>query len=494
MTSNINTNIASLNAQRNLNVSQGSLSTTLQRLSSGLRINSAVDDAAGLSISERFSSQIKGQNDATRTANDGISLAQTAEGGLSTVGDLLQRLRELAVESANISNPTPDRIALQYEALQLTQELSRIADTTQFNGQNVLDGTLTSSQFQVGTSASQTISVGIASAKASDIGNHLFESRISSAISGTAVDTFAGNDFAAQTLTIAGNGSSSAFDLDAGASAKRIAAAVNGVKSSTGVTATASTTATISGVLHSGAISFQLFGANTESVTISATISDTRDLAAVAQATNALSSTTNITAIADKSGNLVLSDDAGDDIGIKNRSSAGEGLDGASFAGGGAAAVGGAVTLGAGGSATNSAQVGGQVVFSSASGFAVGTDTVGTLVTAESNASTLHPVSAIDVSTTAGATDAISTLDAALSSINSKRASLGALQNRFAASIGNLQSTSENLGAARSRITDADFAMETTNLTRGQILQQAGTALLAQANALPNGVLALLRE
>lgn len=492
MTSNINTNIASLNAQRNLNVSQGSLSTTLQRLSSGLRISSAKDDAEGLAISERFTSQVKGLDLSARIANDGISLLQTAEGGLSNVGDLLQRLRELAVESANISNSTPDRIALQNEALQLTQELNRIADTTQFNGQNVLDGTLTSSQFQVGANASQTISVGIASAKASDIGNHLFESRMSSAISGAAVDTFAGNGFAAQKLTIAGNGNSSAFDLNAGANAKLIAAAVNGVTSSTGVAATASTTATISGVLHSGAISFELFGANTESVTISATISDPSDLAAVAQAANARSGVTNITAVADKSGKLVLSENAGNDIGIKNQGLAGQGLDGARFAGGGTAAADGAVTLGAGGS--NSAQVGGQVVFSAASGFAVGTDKVGTLVTAESNASTLHPVSAIDVSTTAGATDAISTIDAALNSITNNRASLGALQNRFAANIGNLQSTSENLSAVRSRITDADFAMETTNLTRGQILQQAGTALLAQANALPNGVLALLRE
>src|SRR4051812_36155465 len=207
MTANINTNIASLNSQRNLNVSQGSLATSLQRLSSGLRINSAKDDAAGLAISERFTSQIKGLNQAVRNANDGISLAQTAEGGLSTAGDLLQRIRELAVQAANGSNSNSDRASLQGETLQLTQELNRVANTTQFNGQNVLDGTLTNSQFQVGANANQTISVAIASAKATDIGNnHIASSTaagsISESVLGTvAADLTTANNFVAQNLT-----------------------------------------------------------------------------------------------------------------------------------------------------------------------------------------------------------------------------------------------------------------------------------------------------
>jgi flagellin len=497
MTANINTNISSLNAQRNLNVSQGSLSTTLQRLSSGLRINSAKDDAAGLAISERFTSQIKGLNQAVRNANDGISLAQTAEGGLSTAGDLLQRVRELAVQSANGSNSTSDRASLQGETSQLTQELNRVANTTQFNGTNVLDGTLTSSQFQVGANANQTISVGIASAKSTDIGNNLVGSANTAGSISSAVLNGAGaaaiNATAAQTLTISGGGTTNTLAVAANDSAKTIASGINGLTSLNGVSATATSTATISGVT-AGAVQFTLQGANASAVTISATVSSGNDLASVAQAVNAQSGTTNITAVADKSGNLVLSDNAGNDIKVGNTTT-GTGLATASIRGadvGGAAGT--SVAFSDGTAATPIvATVGGSLSFSSANGFSLSTDTGTSVLTASSVGSTLSSVAAIDISTTAGATAAISTVDAALTSINANRASLGAIQNRFASTISNLQSTSENLSAARSRIQDTDFASETANLTRGQILQQAGTAILAQANSLPNGVLALLR-
>lgn len=500
MTANINTNIASLNSQRNLNVSQGSLATSLQRLSSGLRINSAKDDAAGLAISERFTSQIRGLNQAVRNANDGISLAQTAEGGLQTAGDLLQRVRELAVQSANGSNSTSDRASLQNETLQLTQELNRVANTTQFNGQNVLDGTLTNAQFQVGANANQTISVGISSAKATDIGNNRVTSTslnpgiATAALTGASLDFAAvtsNNGFLSQTLTIAGNGTiANTGALAAGSSAKAIASSINGFSSTTGVTATATTTATIAGVT-AGAVSFQLVGANaaTSPVTISATVASASDLSAVAQAVNAQSGTTGITAVADKSGNLVLSNTTGDDIKVGNKSAAG-GLTAATIKGANATAVAFAATGGAG----DTAVVGGQVSFDSNNGFTIGSDdATNTFITSTSVGSTLNAVSAIDISTTTGANNALATIDAALTSINNNRASLGAVQNRFASTISNLQTTSENLSAARSRIQDTDFASETANLTRGQILQQAGTAILAQANSLPNGVLALLR-
>jgi flagellin len=499
MTSNINTNVASLNAQRNLNVSQGSLSTTLQRLSSGLRINSAKDDAAGLAISERFTSQIKGLNQAVRNANDGISLAQTAEGGLATAGDLLQRVRELAVQSVNGSNSTSDRASLQGETLQLTQELNRVANTTQFNGQNVLDGSLTSSQFQVGANSNQTISVSIASAKSTDIGNNLVNSTgaagsISQAVSGNAGNA---NNVTAQTLTIAGNGTTQTLAVTAGDSAKTIANGINGLSSLTGVSATATSTATLSGVTNTGAVQFTLQGSNSTAVTVSATISSTSDLGAIAQAINAQSGTTNITAVADKQGNLTLSDNAGDDIKIGN-TTVGSGLDGAAVRGAdlkdpitGLSTGQGAATNFSGASTTT---VGGSVDFSSSAGFAVSTGSGTTeLISGASVGSRLSSVAAIDISTAAGANAAISTVDAALTAISNNRASLGAIQNRFASTISNLQSTSENLSAARSRIQDTDFASETANLTRGQILQQAGTAILAQANSLPNGVLALLR-
>jgi flagellin len=504
MAANINTNVASLNSQRNLNGSQNALATSLQRLSSGLRINSAKDDAAGLAISERFTSQIRGLNQAVRNANDGISLAQTAEGGLQTAGDILQRVRELAVQAANGSNSTSDRASLQGETLQLTQELNRVANTTQFNGQNVLDGSLTNSQFQVGANANQTISVGIASAKSTDIGNNTVASSDDTdvSISAAKASTGATLDFAAavnnvqgQTLTVAGNGNTEPLTIAAAASAKDIAAAVNGVSSSTGVSATASTEATLSGVT-AGAVSFKLMGANTDSaVTISATVSVATDLSAIAQAVNAQSGTTGITATADKQGNLTLKNSSGDDIKIGNLNDAGAGLTGASLAG--TAGTTAPVTFAATGGAGDVITVGGEVSFDSASGFTVSTGLANdkSIIdgTTDSKGSTLNSVAAIDISTVDGANAALATIDAALTAINNNRASLGAVQNRFASTISNLQTTSENLSAARSRIQDTDFASETANLTRGQILQQAGTAMLAQANSLPNGVLSLLR-
>jgi flagellin len=502
MTATINTNIASLNSQRNLNVSQNSLATSLQRLSSGLRINSAKDDAAGLAISERFTSQIRGLNQAVRNANDGISLAQTAEGGLSTAGDILQRVRELAVQSANGSNSSSDRASLQGETLQLTQELNRVANTTQFNGQNVLDGTLTNAQFQVGANANQTISVGISSAKSTDIGNNQVTTTtsgsatdISSAKAGTATLDFttasSPNNTAAQTLTIAGNGTTKTVSVALGDSAKTIAAAANGLTASTGVTATATSTATLTGVTNTGAISFQLKGANSSAVTISATISSTSDLSAIAQAVNAQSGTTNITATADTSGNLVFNDTAGDDIKLGNLSDATHGITGATLKGANADV---GTTFAATGGGGDVITVGGSVSFDSANGFTVSSDdATNTVLSGAAVGSTLNSVAAIDISTTSGANSALATIDAALTSINNNRASLGAVQNRFASTISNLQTTSENLSAARSRIQDTDFAAETANLTRGQILQQAGTAILAQANSLPNGVLSLLR-
>jgi flagellin len=508
MAANINTNVASLNSQRNLNGSQNALATSLQRLSSGLRINSAKDDAAGLAISERFTSQIKGLNQAMRNANDGISLAQTAEGGLQTAGDILQRVRELAVQAANGSNSTSDRASLQLETLQLTQELNRVANTTQFNGQNVLDGSLTNAQFQVGANANQTISMGISSAKSTDIGNNTVSSSTTDEVAITAANAggtagAAGtnvfgdvnnvNNVAAQTLTVAGNGTVKPLTIAAGTSAKDIATAVNGVTSSTGVTATAKSEATISGLQAAGAVSFDLVGSNgnAKPVTISATVSDVNDLSAVAQAINSQSGTTGITATADKQGNLKLENASGDDIKLQNTAAAG-GLTGATMTG--ASANTAPVTFAAFGSAGDLITVGGEVSFDSAAGFTLTTDdATGSLLTGTTNGSTLSAVAGIDISTAEGATKALNTIDAALSSINNNRASLGAVQNRFASTISNLQTTSENLSAARSRIQDTDFASETANLTRGQILQQAGTAMLAQANSLPNGVLSLLR-
>jgi flagellin len=509
MSSMINTNIASLNAQRNLSSSQGALATSLQRLSSGLRINSAKDDAAGLAISDRMTGQVNGLNQAARNANDGISLTQTAEGGLSTTTDLLQRMRTLTVQAANGTNSSSDRASIQQEVSQIQQEINRVANTTQFNGQNMLDGSLSNAQFQVGANANQTINISVGSAQASSIGNNTFTSaangtivnaKAGTASAGTSADIVA-NNVASGTLLVQGNGASSgSITIGAGDSAKKIADNINNASGATGVTASASSVATLGAFANTGTVSFVLQGAPTSAgvanpITVSAQVNGTKDLSALTKAINDQSGSTGITAIADlTAGTISMTQSQGYDISIVNKGAASAGATGVTVTG----SSGSAVTLGAVGVAPTSATVGGEVKFKSPGAFSATTSAAGILATVGSTSSTLSSVSSIDVTTVSngiptGANNALSVIDSAIANISASRASLGALQNRFSTTISSLQSTSENLSAARSRIQDTDFAAETANLTRGQILQQAGTAMLAQANALPNGVLSLLR-
>ena len=266
----INTNVPSLNAQRNLGKSQTDLARSMQRLSSGLRINSAKDDAAGLAISDRMTSQIRGLNQAARNSNDGISLAQTAEGALQETTNILQRMRELAIQSANDTNSASDRASLQAEVNQLQQEMTRIASSTSFNGRNVLDGTLNNAQFQVGANANETISFSIPSAEAAQLGNHTLESTNATAFSIEAATTAAatnvlGNNVGAQTLSIFGPESSAVSTVGVliNDSAKIIADKINVKSTETGVSAEARTIATISGIDSAGIVSFKLAGTNT---------------------------------------------------------------------------------------------------------------------------------------------------------------------------------------------------------------------------------------
>jgi flagellin len=504
MPSTINTNVASLTAQRNLGVSQSSLQTSIQRLSSGLRINSAKDDAAGLAITDRMTSQIRGLNQASRNANDGISLSQVAEGAMGSISSNLQRIRELAVQSANGTNSSSDRAALQQEVAQLKAEIARVATQTEFNGLKVLDGTFITQQFQVGANANQVIGVSVDSALATEMGNNKVSTSVDATIAGitraavttgplsTAANvTTAVNGFAAQTLTISGNGAVKTTPLQAaGSTAKAVAAAVNAFTADTSVTAIATNTATISGVAAAGPIQFELMGANGTPIVVSATVSNITDLGSVAAAINAQTGVTSITAVADKSGNMVLTNITGDNIRVGNLSTAG-GLTAATIKG----ADGQTIAFGASGGGTEVATVGGSVKFNSAVGFTITSDTYGTFILdAAASGSTLESVAAVDISTTAGANNALLVIDGALSLVSSNRAKLGAVQNRFLTTIENVNTNAENLSASRSRILDADFAMETANLSRTQILQQAGTAMVAQANQLPQGVLALLRQ
>ena len=506
MASTINTNTASLNSQRNLSTSQSSLATSLQRLSSGLRINSAKDDAAGLAISDRMTSQINGLNQAARNANDGISLAQTAEGGLATATDLLQRMRTLSVQAANGTNSSSDRASVQQEVSQLQQELNRVANTTQFNGQNVLDGTLNNAQFQVGANANQTINFSIGSAQASAIGNNTLTKTSAGAMVNATASTASGatmpvNGVTGGALTIQGNGATASTTIVAGASGNAIAAAINAAAGSTGVTADAETTATLDfSATAGGNISLTLQGAPkgaaANPVTISATMTNPKDVGALAKAINDQTGSTGITAVADLStGKIALTQGDGYDISVKNNNA----VAGITLEGTAPGETGAPITLGANGAATESGTVGAKVTFSSATSFTATSAGAGILATTGTAMSSgLSAVSSIDVTSMSngipsGANDALKVIDAALANISNARASLGAVQNRFTNTISNLQATSENLSSARSRIQDTDFAAETANLTRGQILQQAGTAMLAQANSLPNGVLSLLR-
>jgi flagellin len=718
MASMINTNIASLNSQNNLNKSQASLTTSLQRLSSGLRINSAKDDAAGLAISERMTSQIGGLNQATRNSNDGISMSQTAEGALSSISDSLQRIRELAVQSANGSNTDADRVSMQAETSQLLSEIDRVSTQTKFNGRTLLDGTLNNQQFQVGANAGETISFSVGSARTAKLGSSDAAAITSSQNAGTqalvegaftlngvligpslaAADTASTASAAASSIAkaaavnaksaqsgvtatvnateVAGksmtagiltgtaviNGVSIAIDTtsDAASSRAAVVAAINAKKDQTGVTATdsgddktgvtlsaadgrnidltlntvtaattglgttaadgvaqtntgsftlnsdkaivitsnqngavttggikaaglttgtfsaqtayASTTSTAAGALTKiVAGDFKINGAqvgasvaSTDTASYSFTsvvgAADSKALSGISKAAaiNALTTQTGVTATVNATavqgnamvgaaftGKLVINgvttgtittttntadsrkatvdainaisgqtgvvatdtnDDAkgvtlaaadGRNITAHNltASTLTQAATGLGFAMTGASiAAAGNVAASDAGTFTSTLTLSSTKEFKVEAG-TTGTGTaalnlkVGTYGAGRSGES----LDKLDISTVAGANKALVSIDNALKSVNAARANMGAIQNRFSAVVSNLQSTSENLTASRSRIRDADFASETASLTRGQILQQAGTAMLAQANSLPNGVLALLR-
>ncbi|WP_099603558.1 flagellin [Stenotrophomonas maltophilia] len=388
----INTNTMSLNAQRNLSTSGSSLATTIQRLSSGSRINSAKDDAAGLAISERFGTQIRGTDVAIRNANDGISLAQVAEGSLTEIGNNLQRVRELSVQASNATNSASDRKALQAEVTQLVSEIDRVAKQSDFNGTKLLDGTFSSQLFQVGANAGQAIAIDkTIDAKAGSLGTSTFATGATAALAASTDGArFSGTVMGVDIGTVEVKAGATTADAS-----KAVATAINAKIGEAGIYAEANADGTLK-------------------------LSSVKEGKAVAAADIA----------------LMRSD-----------------YDATAKTWGTAAAAG---------------------------AYTAGTDTSAN-------------VQKLDVSTGLGAQQALEVVDKALGAINSTRADLGAIQNRFTSVVANLQTSSENLSASRSRIKDTDFAKETAELTRTQILQQAGTAMLAQANQVPQGVLSLLR-
>lgn len=620
----INTNIPSLNSQRQLDKSSNALNISLQRLSSGMRINGAKDDAAGMAISDRMTAQIRGLNQAGRNANDAISLAQTAEGALSSVGDSLQRIRELAVQAANASNSAADRLALNNEASQLVAEIQRVSTSTSFNGVNLLDGTFTAKAFQVGADVGQTISIDtIANSQSTALGvgssSSYVTNKVGAASNGNGLET---GDLSINGVAVNASVTDGLSYMDSRSSAIALAAAVNAVGS--GVTATAAPTVlagTVVGTtvaiadkdilingVNIGAIALatstvergaQMTSAinakssltgvtasyNTTNGAVTLTAADGRNISIgtnnsttlngttntglgtggninthvalsnkiasgtasaaltssgaltagqwfingfdVGQAyldasaastfttaatltvqnnniiatVNSMTSKTGVTAVATTITSYTLVSSTG--VAIEERiagGGVGSGSATATFIG----LTGLTITQGTTalnqymyrtveGSIKLSSSSANGITFADVSGRAkniMGFATAG-LTTATLTAGA--GVSALDLTTAAGATAAITTIDAALTQVNSSRASLGAYQNRFSAVVSNLATTAENITASRSRIQDTDFAAETASMSRNQILQQAGTAMLAQANSLPNMVLSLLK-
>ncbi len=498
----INTNVSSLNAQRNLSNTNVGLETSIQRLSTGLRINSAKDDAAGLGIVDRMTSQIRGLNQAVRNANDAVSLSQTAEGAMQSSTDILQRMRELAVQSANDSNSGADRVNIQKEITQMSSELNRISSQTTFNGNNILDGTFTGKQFQVGANANETISVTLGNFSASSMGAHQSNSLLNVGAISAAADTDT-NNVVGDTLTVAGAATSD-VTYAGDATAAEIAAKFQAVSNTTGVTATASTSADIQfggGVTAAETVTFNLSSVDGSgavqgtAVTISHTVTDTTDYSGLRDAINAESNRTGISAsLNNASGALTLSNADGHNINITDVST-GTDDEAVFLVGATADTFTTATTLSNNsttGANTDTVSIGGQVSFSSAAAYNM-TGLVATFHSATSLAGTLSSVADVDVSTRAGSNNALEVIDQALRNVSDSRADLGAIQNRLEFTISNLSNISENVSAARSRVQDTDFAAETANLTRNQIMQQAGIAMLSQANSAPQAVLSLLQ-
>ncbi len=509
----VNTNPASLNAQNKLMGATGGLNTSMQRLASGLRINSAKDDAAGLQISNRLTNQINGLNVAVRNANDGISMAQTAEGALQESTNILQRMRDLAVQSSNATNTTVDRKAIQEEVVQLQSELNRIADTTTFGGQNLLDGSFGSKNFQVGADANQTIGLAINSAQTDDLGSARADLDAGT-LMGTATGTGAANataatdalDFATDdTISISGVNDADVL-IGTNDNAGEIASKINAEFNTTGVKADAKTTAVLSSFadLDNGdGISFELSnGTATETISFTSTGNATDDMQSLVNKINEVASTTGISAAFDSTGGpsggtaIVLTSEAGDNIVI------GDFTDDNSSASGNAASFditgtdydgnldGTNVTVTSGGN-SDSAAVRGSVQLDSTLGFSVQSSSAQSGNNTQVRATEVT-IDTVDLTTAQGSQDAISVIDGALAKIDRNRATLGAVQNRLSSTVNNLNSIVENSSAARSRIRDTDFTKETAELTKNQILQQAGTSILAQANQLPQAALSLL--
>ncbi len=528
----INTNIASLRSNRALDATQRALGTAIQRISSGVKLNSAKDDPSGVATADRLSVQIRGISVAIRNANDGITLAQTAEGALQEVNNILQRIQELSLQGANPSNSVLTRNSLQGEITKANEEITRIANETEFNGRRLLSGDIVNATFQVGTRPDQTIHFSIPAVTSLNLGNFYSTSNNATSTSigqaqlGTDSGIAPSNKTKTQSIAIRGFNSGSkpsTVSIEDEESARSITTKINALEGNTGVVASASTTLTLEEIYNVGAagnqeVSFELYGKNAKSednldnaVGVSATIKGVTQegLSGLISKINSVQNETGISATFVSDGKIKLSNSDGSNISIEgftnNASSTIRDQNGnITEAERDALVVSGAegtnaVTL-RDGSEEDSVTVGGIITFSSSKPFSI-TSSIpvneGSLFrntsADELQSSQFSALGDINISTLDGASGAIRVTANALEQVSSLRGSLGAIQNRFESTISNLESIKENTEVSRGRIVDTDFAEEVSRFTRAQILQQAGIAILAQANAAPFAVLGLLK-
>jgi flagellin len=509
----LNTNMNSLTAQQNLSSSQMKLSTAMSRLSSGLRINSAADDAAGMAIATRMTTQVNGLTQASRNANDGISLAQTAEGALTELTNNLQAIRELAVQSANGTNSSSDRAALDKEVQQRLAEIDRIATQTTFNGQHVLDGTFGSATFQVGANVGETIGIGLnSSMRTSSLG------RLADYASGTAYNSslavgqqgagVSANALGAGAMVVqVGTGPSTTIGASvagntalgqSATSAYSKAAAINSANVS-GLTATADTTAQVKWTDIASGSGYSLTVNGTTIYSTSNAVITGND---VVSQINANTGATGVTASYDSTNGVVTLNNAnGGDIAVSQtaHTTVGTGFGSAATATGvvnNTANQANVLTTGTVDTAVTKTFVGSIHLTANDSITLSGGGTGGVAAagfTAQSYALGNNALNSSNVTSVTNANTTINAIDAALKAVSDLESTLGAIQNRFQSAINSTNATNQNLTAARSRIQDADFAAETSNMTSANILQQAGVSVLAQANSSQQSILKLLQ-
>ena len=493
----INSDYMSQMVLQSLTKTDADMTRAMQRLSTGKRINNAGDDAAGLSIASKLKAQVNGLNAAMKNASDAIAMVGTIEGALEESTDILQRMRQLAVQASSDTNTGTDRAYLQDEVNQLANELNRISTNTEFNSQKLLNGTFTDKVIQIGAAGGQVLRLGVASTDAGTLGTYQIYSANESL--GTQLSTHASAATALNALVTAsadyvvkGSFGTLTATVDAGADARDVASAFNIISGSTGVLADAVTRGQLS-FNAAATYTFTLQGKSTAESTVTATITSTSDLTSIKDAINAVSGATGITAAltTDKSGINIVQEE-GYDIIIGDMSGGtafyqsmdrNETLD----------TSGGKRTLVAG--STDSGALLGQVTLSSHQAFTVtpGVATNHFSANTAEQSSAIANIAGISLVSKTGATNSLAVIDGALSMISEIRSSMGAADNRLKSTVDNLSNIAVNAQASLSKIEDANFAEETSALTKAQILQQASQAMLAQANQGKSGMLQLIQ-